>query len=311
MMMIAPSSPRENLGGLLENPIGVISMQFVRPFTVDDLGLFAEIKALGFDFVELLMPEPGDRLSLKDVARALADSDLDVVLAARINAGRSIVSAEGNARKGGLDYLRSCIDAAVEIGAEIVGGPLYGGPLVFAGKAPEPVQDVEREARFERCIEHLGTASDMATKAGVRLALEPLNRFETDILSTVGQAIEVVDAIQNPALGLLLDSFHMNIEESSIANAIRLAGPRIIHFQANENHRGFPGTGHLPWADICRVLHEVGYSGPVSLEPFRRDDDRFGVPIAQWRPPSRDEGEKLRQGLTFMRAALAMSGHRR
>lgn len=311
MTMIAVASPGDDLGGPLKNPIGIISMQFVRPFTVDDLDLFEGIKELGFDFVELLMPEPEDRLDLGDVRRALVESGLGVVLAARINAGRSIVSADADVQEGGIDYLRSCIDTAVKIGAEIVGGPLYGGPLVFAGKAPEPVEDAERQARFERCIEHLGALSDMAAKAGVRLALEPLNRFETDIISTVGQAIEVIDAVQSPALGLLLDSFHMNIEESSIADAIRLAGQRIIHFQANENHRGFPGTGHMPWSDICRALHEVGYSGPVSLEPFRRDDDRFGVPIARWRPPSHDESEKLRQSLAFMRAALAMSGHRR
>lgn len=295
----------------MNNPIGIISMQFVRPFSAADLDLFARIKKLGFDFVELLMPEPEDGLDLGEVRRALADSGLGVVLAARINAGRSIVSADADVRQGGVDYLCSCIDAAVAIGADIIGGPLYGGPLVFAGKAPQPVPDAEREARFERSVEHLGNIAKRAANAGVRLALEQLNRFETDIVSTVGQAIELIDAIDDPSLGLLLDSFHMNIEESSIADAIRLAGPRIIHFQANENHRGFPGTGHLPWADIGRALHEVGYGGPVSLEPFRRDDDRFGVPIAQWRAPSGDESEKLRVGLAFIRAMLALSGHRR
>ncbi|MEM8947900.1 MAG: sugar phosphate isomerase/epimerase family protein [Pseudomonadota bacterium] len=295
----------------MEHPLGIISMQFVRPFAAKDLGLFTRIKALGFDFVELLMPEPEDGLDFVEVQTALNDNDLDVVLASRINTERSIASADAMARRGGLDYLKACIDAAAQIGADIVGGPLYGGPLVFAGVRPAPIEERERHARFDRCADGLAKAAEIANAAGVCLALEPLNRFETDIISTVSQGIEIVDHVDSPALGLLLDSFHLNIEESSISDAIRRAGARIVHFQANENHRGFPGTGHLPWRDIARALHDVGYQGPVSLEPFRRADDRFGVPIAHWRPPSEDESDKLRQSLAFMRAALAMGEHER
>ncbi len=295
----------------MKHPIGIISMQFVRPFTAADFGLFKTIRDLGFDFIELLMPEPEDGLDLSDVRKILLDNELGVVLAARVNTERSIVSADRRARQGGIDYLKTCIDAAVAIGADIVGGPLYGGPLVFAGVRPTPIQEAERQARFERCIQGLAKAADDAGKAGVRLALEPLNRFETDIISTVSQGIDVVDNVGSPALGLLLDSFHMNIEESSISAAIRKAGARIVHFQANENHRGFPGTGHLPWNDIFRTLHDIGYRGPVSLEPFRRDDERFGLPIAHWRPPLSDESEKLRQSLALIRAAFDMTGHER
>ncbi len=295
----------------MRHPIGIISMQFVRPFTAGDLGLFATIKALGFDFIELLMPEPEDDLKLDEVRRALSDNDLGVVLAARVSTERSIVSADPTARQGGIDYLKTCIEAAALIGANIVGGPLYGGPLVFAGVRPTAIDEGERKARFERSVDGLHKVSAVAEAAAVQLALEPLNRFETDIVSTVSQAIDVVDQVDSPALGLLLDSFHMNIEERSIGNAIRQAGARIAHFQANENHRGFPGTGHLPWAEIARALHDVGYEGPVSLEPFRRNDDRFGVPIAQWRPPTEDESDQLRHSLAFMRAALTMAGQRR
>lgn len=295
----------------MRHPIGIISMQFVRPFTTKDLCLFERIKELGFDFIELLMPEPEDGLDLVEVRKALTDNDLGVLLAARVNTERSIASLDPTARQGGIDYLKTCIDAAATIRADIVGGPLYGGPLVFAGVRPASIDETERRARFDRCIEGLAAAADEAVKAGVCLALEPLNRFETDIISTVSQAIQLVDHVDSSGLGLLLDSFHMNIEERSISDAVRAAGDRIIHFQANENHRGFPGTGHLPWSDIARALDEVGYEGPVSLEPFRRDDDRFGVPIAHWRPPLEDESDKLQSSLAFMRATLAMAAHRR
>jgi D-psicose/D-tagatose/L-ribulose 3-epimerase len=295
----------------MSNPVGIISMQFVRPLSMANLKLFEVIRKLGFDFVELLMPEPEDGLDLKEVRRALEDCALDIVLAARLNAARSIADADDGAGRGGLDYLTTCIDAAAELGAKIVGGPLYGGPLVFAGRAPSPISDDQMRRTFDRCVERLAIAADAAEKADLRLALEPLNRFETDVVSTTSQAIELVDAVGSPALGLLLDSFHMNIEEPSIPDAIRQAGARIVHFQANENHRGFPGTGHLPWADIGRALHDVGYAGPVSLEPFRRDDDRFALPIAQWRAPHDDESERLRESLAFIRSTLRMAADRR
>jgi len=148
-------------------------MQFVRPFKTKDLPLFERIKALGFDFIELLMPEPEDDLELGDVRKVLADYDLSVVLAARVNAERSIVSADPSERQGGIDYLKRCIEAAALIGATIVGGPLYGGPLVFAGVRPMPINESERQARFNRCVAGLAEAADLANKSNVR---PPWNR---------------------------------------------------------------------------------------------------------------------------------------
>lgn len=290
------------------NPIGIISMQFVRPFTRANLGLFQKIRDLGFDFVELLVPEAEDDLDLGDTRKALQDAGLDVVLAARVNLRRSIASEDASCREGGLEYLKRCVDIASELEAKIIGGPLYGEPLVFAGRAPAPWNDDQIKARADRTKDGLVKVAPLAAAAGRVFALEALNRFETDIVSTTAQAIEVVDAVSSPGLGLVLDTFHMNMEERSIAGAIRAAGSRIVHFQANENHRGFPGTGHLDWPVIMRALRDVGYGGPVSLEPFRRTDDRVGLPIAHWRAPEEDESGKLRTGLDLIRSCIAMAG---
>ena len=291
----------------MKNPIGIISMQFVRPFTRADLPLFQKCRDLGFDFIELLVPEPEDALDLAETRSALADAGLEVVLAARVNLQRSIASADPAARQGGIDYLRRTIEVASALSARIVGGPLYGEPLVFAGRAPVPHDAGEIAARAERTIEGLAAVAPEARSAGVTLGLEPLNRFETDIVSTTRQAVEVVDRVGDAGLGVMLDTFHMNMEERSIPDAIRLAGSRLVHFQANENHRGFPGTGHLDWTAICRALSDIGYAGPVSLEPFRRDDDRIGLPIAHWRAPHEDEDAKLRAGLGLIRSTLALA----
>ncbi|POF30951.1 sugar phosphate isomerase/epimerase family protein [Roseibium marinum] len=291
----------------VKNPVGIISMQFVRPFTRADLGLFRHIRDLGFDFVELLVPEPDDDLDLRETAEALRDADLGVVLAARVNLQRSIAGEDAGCRQGGIDYLKRCVEVASTLGARIIGGPLYGEPLVFAGRAPVPWSDGQIRTRADRTIEGLAAVAPLAAGAGCVFALEALNRFETDIVSTTRQAIEVCDRVDNPGLGIVLDTFHMNMEERSIPDAIRVAGPRVVHFQANENHRGFPGTGHLDWPVIMKALADIGYDGPISLEPFRRNDDRVGLPIAHWRAPREDETDKLKAGLALIRSCLAMA----
>lgn len=292
------------------NPIGLISMQYARPFTASHFPLFKKMRDLGFDFVELLVPEPGE-IDLAEARRALDDAGLDVVLAARVNLQRNLSSDDQSAHRAGIDYLRYTADCAAALGARVVGGPLTGNPLVFAGRAPLPVPEDERLARKERCAKGLVEAGNHAASAGVLLAIEPLNRFESDVLCTTQQAIELLEAVDHPAIKLMLDTFHMHMEEASIAEAIRLGGAHLVHFQANENHRGFPGTGSTDWVSVGRALHEIGYNGPVSLEPFRRNDDRFGVPFAQWRPPHEDESERLAASAAFIKSHLTLTEYRR
>lgn len=292
------------------NPVGLISMQYARPFTAEHFPLFSEMRRLGYDFVELLVPEPGE-FDLKEARRALDDAGLGVVLAARVNLQRNLSSDEPAAHRAGIDYLKYTAECAAALGATIVGGPLTGNPLVFAGRPPQPVAEEERLARKARSVAGLQEAGDRAAALGIMLAVEPLNRFESDVLCTTQQAIELLDAVDHPAVQLMLDTFHMHMEEASIAEAIRLGGKRIVHFQANENHRGFPGTGATDWVAVFRALHGVGYEGPVSLEPFRRNDDRFGVPFAQWRPPHEDESERLAASAAFIKSHILLTEYRR
>ena len=292
------------------NTLGVISMQYARPFSAEHFHLFQSIRAHGFDFIEMLVPEPGE-IDLELTRKALDEAGLDVVLAARVNMQRNISSDNRQDWQAGVEYIDYAIEVASTLGAKIVGGPLTGNPLVFAGRAPQPVEESERLARKSRCVEALLLVADKARRHEVTLAVEPLNRFESDVLCTVQQGLELLDAVNHDSVMLLLDTFHMAMEESSISEAILAAGSRIGHFQANENHRGFPGTGSIDWVDVFRALHEVNYTGPVSLEPFRRDDDRFGVPIAQWRAPHEDETDRLEASVQFMRSHLHLTRFRR
>lgn len=283
--------------------IGVISMTYDRPITAAHAPLFQRMRNAGMEFCELLVPEPGE-IDPAEAGRAAKAAGLSIVLAARVNVERDLASDDLAAHKAGIAYLRRCVDVAVACGADLVGGPLYGTPLVFAGRPPRPFDAAQRAARVDRVVAGLQEAGAYAATHGVRLAVEPLNRFETDFCNTGRQAVDLVKRVGSDAVGVMLDTFHMNMEENDLAEAIRHAAPHLMHFQANENHRGYLGTGHIDWPSLCRALFDIDYQGVITLEPFRRTDHSLSVPLAQWKPPAYDEDDDLRHSGQFLRAAL-------
>jgi D-psicose/D-tagatose/L-ribulose 3-epimerase len=285
------------------NDIGIISMFYARPFGPAHLDRFVRARKAGMDFIELLVPEPGE-IDLAETKAAASGEALGLVLAARVNLQRDLASPDPAARQAGIAYLRICVDVAMALGAKIVGGPLYGAPLVFAGRAPAPTDPDTHKRRVDWVVDGLRHAASYAADKGVTLAVEPLNRFETDFANTTEHALEIVDAVASPALGAMLDTFHMNMEDRDIAASIRKAGRRLVHFQANENHRGFLGDGHIDWPSVARALVAIGYRGPITLEPFRRDDVPAGTCVAQWRAPHRDEDAELAASAALLRACL-------
>jgi len=285
------------------NPVGIISMAYARPFGKAHLPLLRRVKAAGLDFIEMLVPEPGE-IAIGELRVAIEDAGLAVALAARMSPSRDPSSDGAIARKEGREYLKRCVDVAVALGAGIVGGPIYGAPLVFAGRAPAPIDEKRRQQKIKWAAEALAEAGVYAASLDVVFAVEPLNRFETDFCNTARQAAELVQMARAPGLGVMLDTFHMNMEEGDMAEAIRMAGKHLVHFQANENHRGFLGSGHIDWATICHALAAAKYKGPITLEPFRREDERLGVPLAQWRPPSRDEDKEIAASAKTLRRYL-------
>jgi D-psicose/D-tagatose/L-ribulose 3-epimerase len=141
------------------------------------------------NFCELLVPEEGE-LDADDVGRAARQAGLSLVLAARINPQRNLASDDAVIHRGGVVYLRRCVDIAVAVGAKIIGGPLYGSPLVFAGRPPETIDEPHRLARIQGVVVGLKEAGDYAAQHGVELAIEPLNRFETDFCNTERQMLQ-------------------------------------------------------------------------------------------------------------------------
>ena len=138
--------------------------------------------------------------------------------------------------------------------------------------------------------------------AGIEIALEPLNRFETYFLNTVADATKLCDAIGDPAIGILLDTFHANIEEKSIGDAVRHAAPHLKHLHTCENDRGTPGSGHVAWQEFFSAVDEIGYDRWLTIESFGFALGPLSAAAAIWRDLAPTPETIAFSGVKFLRA---------
>ena len=162
----------------------------------------------------------------------------------------------------------------------------------------------ERKRQRSYAVDNLRDLAGYAATKGIRLALEPLNRFETDFLNTVDQGVELLDEIGCDNVGFLLDTFHMNIEEKSLGQAIRRAGSRLFDFHACSNDRGTPGQDHLDWDEISKALRDIGYDGAVVIESFTTDITEIAKAVSLWRPLAASQDALALEGLKFLKENL-------
>jgi len=162
----------------------------------------------------------------------------------------------------------------------------------------------ERQAFLARLVEGLKPVADHAGERGVRLAIEPLNRFETSVLNTFDQLLGVLATLDNPACGVLADTFHMNIEEKSLVEAVHSAGGLLAHVQACGNDRGTPGADHLDWGGFAGALAAIGYSGPLCIESFTPENQSIARAASIWRSLAPTQDAIAVDGLAFLRGVL-------
>jgi D-psicose/D-tagatose/L-ribulose 3-epimerase len=166
------------------------------------------------------------------------------------------------------------------------------------------LSSAERGRQRDWAVESLAEVAEYAAAQDVRLAIEPLNRFETDLVNTVEQGLDLCERIGGANVGLLLDTFHMNIEERSLPDAIRTAGERIFHFHACENDRGAPGSGHVDWDGVLTALADVDYAGQIVIESFSPEIREIARAVSLWRPLAESPDALVRDGLASLRRGL-------
>jgi D-psicose/D-tagatose/L-ribulose 3-epimerase len=279
---------------------GVNTWVWTSPLTTAELEKLApHIRGLGFDWLEVPL-ESLDDLDYRRGAQVLRDHGLGVSTCAAMGPDRDLIHPDPAIRASGMHYLRGAIDATQTLGATNLVGPLYAAVGRTWPQTPE-----ERAQDLDVLVKNLGELARYAGDHGVVLCLEPLNRFETSFINLAAQAIEVVDRVGHPACQIMLDTFHMNIEEKSLGAAIRAAGPRLRHFHACENDRGAPGSGNVTWADVAQALKDIGYTGPVVIESFTAKVKSIARAAAIWRALAPTQDDLARDGVTFLKKLLA------
>jgi len=285
------------------NPIGANLWIWDSPITTEVIRERApRLASMGFELIEIPLEQPGD-WTPEEVVDALAETGLVASVCAVMAPGRDLTSDDPATIATTQQYLRGCISAAAGIGARVVAGPMYA-PTGMTGS----LSARERARQIERIATSLHPIADEAQDAGVRLAIEPLNRFETSLFNTVAQTMELVERMDHPAVGLLLDTFHMNIEERDIPGAIRTAGRSLFHFHACGNDRGAPGDDGIDWPGIRNALAEIEYDGALSIESFTTANQAIATAASIWRPLAPSQDDLAHDGLAFLHGLFRTAG---
>ena len=279
--------------------IGVNPWVWASPVDDEALAeLVPRIAAFGFDAVELPLEQPGhwDPVRTRDL---LASHHLTAAgVCAVTPPGRELVAAPAAVVTATAAYLRTCVDNAAALGAPCVGGPVYASVGRTWRMSP-----AARTACYAEFREALAPVADYAGERGVSIGVEALNRYETSVVNTVTQALELIDGL--PAnVGLMIDTYHMNIEESDPYAILGLAGPHIKHVQVSGTDRGAPGRDHFDWPRFFTALRATAYGGEVCIESFTALNDAIATAASIWRPLASSQDRLALDGLTHLRSVL-------
>jgi len=276
--------------------IGAHAQIWVAPFTRDTLDLIGHVRDLGFDAIDINVGELPPPFPAAALRRRLAEVGLQASLGAFLNARRDITSEDPDVRRTGIEFLQGVARLCGEVGAPTFIGPMHS-EIRRQRVDPPPV----REERWKRCVDGLAAVAREAERVGIRVAVEILNRYESDFLTTTADGVRLCREVGNPRLGLLLDTFHMNIEERRIGDAFRAAARHIIHVHTCENDRGAPGSGHIDWIEVRDALRDVGYDGICTIESYSPDRPALVERTSFWRRVAPSQDELAREGLVFLR----------
>lgn len=279
----------------MRRTLGVNTWVWESPVTDASLPLLAEkATRLGYSAIELPVENPGDW----DPHRArevLAEHELQPFVVGAMAPGRNLIAADADEIENTQQYLTHCIWVAETLGAGIVAGPFYAA----TGRTWR-ITGPERTDLYAQLRSSLEPVVAHAESAGVQLAIEPLNRYETSLINTVQQALDALGSLLGPHLGLALDSYHLNIEEKHIGDGIRLAGEHLAHVQVCGNDRGAVGDDHIDWPAFLDALDAAGYAGPLNLESFTGDNDTIATAASVWRPLAASQDDLAHRSAQFL-----------
>lgn len=256
----------------------------------------AAAKASGMDFIEVALLDPAST----DAAlgrRLLEEAELPAVCSLGLP---EAVWASRNP-EGAVDFLRLAIEKAAGLGAEALTGVTYGGIGERSGLPP-----TERE--LDNVARALGEAAAIARSHGLLFGIEPVNRYETHLINTAAQGVQMIERIGAGNMFLHLDTYHMNIEEKGAGNGIIAGREHLRYIHLSESDRGTPGMGTCDWDEIYATLAAIGFKGGLAMESFINMPPEIAFGLSVWRPVADSAEEVIGQGLPFLRGKARQYG---
>ena len=261
------------------NKFGIFMNFWEKNWDADHAKYIRKAADIGFDILEFqaqpLLEMSDDKIrSLK----ALADEvGIELTYSLGLDRAYDVSSLDETVRKGGVEYLQNIVRKINVGGGTLLSGVSYAGwgtPDNFKG---------DKRPYWEQSVKSMKEIIKVAEQCGVTYCVEAVNRFETCLINTAAEALDYVAEIDSPNIGVLLDTYHMNIEENNIGDAIRLVGDKLTSFHTGENNRTAPGRGHLDWDEIFKALADIDYKGRIVSEPFVMQGGEVGRDIHVYR----------------------------
>lgn len=264
----------------MNNSLGIYYAFWEKEWTADYFQYIKKVSSLGFDVLEievssLLEMSPSVRRALASAAK---DAGIELTYCIGLPAQYDPSNADDSIRKNGVEYVKRLIQCVGEMNGKILGGILYGS---WPADVSQPLTN--KQPWWDRSVESVRQFSKVAENEGVTCCMEVVNRYEQFLLNTAEEGRHFIANVASPNVKLLLDAYHMNIEEDQIGQAILDSANAIGHFHIGETNRRVPGRGHMPWNEIFDALCAINYKGHIVMEPFVQTGGTVGKNIKVWR----------------------------
>jgi D-psicose/D-tagatose/L-ribulose 3-epimerase len=287
----------------MRNPLGVHALVFTGGTSPDQVRRAVELaSAAGYDLLELALLDP-ENIDVAAARAAVKGAGITVTGSLGLAPATDVSSEDPDAVAAGEKLLRSAVDVVAGLGGQHLCGVIYSA----MGKYLAPSTPRGRA----NAVAVLQRLADHASEQGIALSVEVVNRYETNVINTAGEALAFLDEVDRPNVKVHLDTYHMNIEENTMDGPVLTAGDRLGYVHIGESHRGYLGSGSIDFGPFFRALAQVGYAGPVTFESFSSAvvDPVLSNQLGVWRNLWDDSDHLARHALAFMHTGLE-SGNR-
>ncbi|HIX63622.1 MAG TPA: sugar phosphate isomerase/epimerase [Candidatus Mediterraneibacter colneyensis] len=277
-----------------------------------DLGKYIrKAGKIGYDILEFQAQAllEMDKAKMDELKKISADENVELTYSLGLDPRYDVSSADESTRLGGIEYLKNIVERVGYMDGRIISGVSYAG----WGCVPKEDLSGDKSAIVSRSVDSMKKIAKTAADYGVTYCVEVVNRYEGCVLNTAAEAVDYVDAVGADNVGILLDTYHMNIEEDSFSDAIHTAGDKLKGVHFGDNNRRCPGRGHIDFDEIAAALKDIGYKDQIVSELFVAKGGEVGRDICVWRNLEKDVSENCLDAeaahmLEFERELLARHG---